>query len=353
VPLTGKAMSKPLVSIIIPSYNSIHFLDETLNSALNQSYGNIEVILVDDGSTDGTKKAFPRFESMGVKCIFQENAGGTTARNTGLTNANGEYIQFLDADDVLHREKIEKQILMMDSEDSELSFTLWNCFSNDINEGNKFQFSPMGQFNHIDFSRKWTGEELMISFGTDDWWIPTVAWLTKLSLIRKAGYWNPSVYPNEDGEYFSRILFFSEKVICIDKVLAHYRVLDSESTSTLNSEKKILGAFKSWQLIHALVATSSNPKLLSYPKNAYRFLYYRSIWVYPNTAKIIAKEFDRIEENCFSKKGRWFSWFANIFGLHRTFRMDYILYRAFQRCLSAKKMKNILRFKKNNEGMGT
>lgn len=309
-------MPPPLVSIIIPSHNSLHTLDETLESAVNQSYENIEVILVDDGSTDDTKRFFTRFEKMDIKCIFQENSGGSSARNTGLSNAKGEYVQFLDADDVLHQDKIKKQIQAMDKEDSELSFSVWRCFSDDIHSGNARQLSLLDQYSHVDYSRKRTGKELMISFGTDDWFVPTVAWLTKTSLIRKAGFWNPSVKPNEDGEYFSRVLFFSNKVTCVDEVLAFYRVLESESTSTLNSKQKILGSFKSWQLIHALVNTSSNTHLLSYPKNAYRILYNIGIAIYPREAKIIAREFDKIEEACFLPEKKLYLWLIDMFGLH-------------------------------------
>ncbi len=93
------AAAMPLVSIVIPCYNQAHFLAEAIRSVEEQTYGNVEVILVDDGSTDdiGTVVAeFPR-----VRCIRQENRGLSAARNTGIAHSRGEFLIFLDADDRL------------------------------------------------------------------------------------------------------------------------------------------------------------------------------------------------------------------------------------------------------------
>src|SRR5580693_6033635 len=101
---------KPLVSILIPAYNAQAWIQSTLDSALNQDYPNIEVILVNDGSTDQTLAIAKRYESKSVKMVDQPNAGGPAARNVALTHSQGDYIQWLDHDDLLDRHKINEQL---------------------------------------------------------------------------------------------------------------------------------------------------------------------------------------------------------------------------------------------------
>jgi len=99
----------PLVSIIIPCYNTEKYIAEAIESALNQTYQNIEVIVVDDGSTDASVEIIQSFGDR-LKFDIIEHKGACAARNLGLSMSQGDYIQFLDADDVLVKEKIEIQL---------------------------------------------------------------------------------------------------------------------------------------------------------------------------------------------------------------------------------------------------
>src|SRR5262245_2008001 len=100
----------PLVSILIPAYNAERWIAETLQSALGQTWGRKEIIVVDDGSSDGTLAAALRFESNEVRVVMQPNQGAAAARNKALSLSQGDYIQWLDADDLLAPDKISKQI---------------------------------------------------------------------------------------------------------------------------------------------------------------------------------------------------------------------------------------------------
>lgn len=106
---------RDLVSIIIPTYNGNKFIQETLKNCLNQSYDKIEIIVVDDGSTSINMKKFLKcyIDEKKIKYIYQENSGLSSARNTGLKNASGEFIQFLDDDDLLDKYKIELQVKVL------------------------------------------------------------------------------------------------------------------------------------------------------------------------------------------------------------------------------------------------
>jgi glycosyltransferase involved in cell wall biosynthesis len=98
-----------LVTTIIPAFNAERFIDEAVESALAQTYTGIEVIVVDDGSTDGTAHRLAKYGSR-IRCVHQENRGPAAARNHGIRLASGSLIAFLDADDVWMREKIERQV---------------------------------------------------------------------------------------------------------------------------------------------------------------------------------------------------------------------------------------------------
>ncbi|MBF7115611.1 glycosyltransferase family 2 protein [Pediococcus pentosaceus] len=101
-----------LVSIVIPIYNVEDFLESCLNSVKNQSYKDIEVLLVDDGSKDNSKKICDEFIEIDdrFKYVYQKNSGVSSARNNGMRNARGEYITFVDGDDYLDKDHIEKMV---------------------------------------------------------------------------------------------------------------------------------------------------------------------------------------------------------------------------------------------------
>lgn len=100
----------PLISVIIPTYNRAHCLMQAYESVVAQSYDNIEVIIVDDGSTDDTAHVVEGITSESVRYIWQENSGPSQARNTGIRNTTGQYIAFLDSDDVWLPGKLRKQM---------------------------------------------------------------------------------------------------------------------------------------------------------------------------------------------------------------------------------------------------
>jgi len=112
--MPNKLDKTPKVSVIIPTYNSAQYICETLDSVLAQTYKDYEIIVVDDGSTDNTREVLKPYMSK-IKYIYKENGGPASARNVGIKNARGEYIAFLDSDDIWLPEKLEKQIEYLQS----------------------------------------------------------------------------------------------------------------------------------------------------------------------------------------------------------------------------------------------
>jgi glycosyltransferase involved in cell wall biosynthesis len=119
----------PLVSIIIPTYNREHILKDAINSALKQTYSNKQIIVVDDGSIDGTRDVVNQFTE--IKYIYQENGGQGKARNTGLLHAHGVYIASLDSDDVWNPDFLEQCIEMLENHQLSFVFANWTQYSSD------------------------------------------------------------------------------------------------------------------------------------------------------------------------------------------------------------------------------
>ena len=105
-------MDKGLVSIITPCYNGAKYVAETIESVINQTYKKWEMIIVDDGSKDKSAEIIKTYvnKDSRIKYIYQNNAGSAAARNNGIRRAQGQYIALLDADDVWHKDFLEKQI---------------------------------------------------------------------------------------------------------------------------------------------------------------------------------------------------------------------------------------------------
>lgn len=116
-------MSYALVSVIIPVYNVEKYLDRCMECVLNQTYKNLEIILVDDGSTDSSSKLCDEYEKKDnrIMVIHKENGGLSSARNTGISVANGDYIVFVDSDDVIHRQMIQILLYHIECEGIEIA----------------------------------------------------------------------------------------------------------------------------------------------------------------------------------------------------------------------------------------
>ncbi len=111
-----------MVSVIIPTYNRAGSILRSVNSVLKQSYSDIEVIVVDDGSTDNTKDILSAVSDKRLKYIYQENQGACVARNNGVSISTGDYIAFHDSDDEWHYDKLEKQIHVIESTNADIVF---------------------------------------------------------------------------------------------------------------------------------------------------------------------------------------------------------------------------------------
>lgn len=214
--------SEMKVSIIIPMYNAEKFIRQTLECALNQTYPFLEIIIVDDGSSDASIAIVSEYLSDKVKLVCQPNGGASVARNTGLVHATGEYIQYLDADDLLSPDKIANQMALakLNSYNSHLLFYCYGVFF----EQDIHACTHANAFKEEHYTKP---VDLLVDLFTQHKAIWVHAYLTPRFLIEQAGGWNPSCFPNDDGEFFSRVIMSSSSVIYDDTSLVYYRYTPS------------------------------------------------------------------------------------------------------------------------------
>ncbi|MDT0632213.1 glycosyltransferase family 2 protein [Rubrivirga litoralis] len=210
-------MSDPLVSVLVTAYNAEPWLAETLGSALAQTYPNVEVVVVDDGSTDGTLRVARGFEGPRVQVVGQVNAGACAARNRALAESNGDLVQYLDADDLLAPDKIERQVARLrDEPEGTVASGPWARFRErpgDLGRGGE---------------AGWEDYEPAVDFLVQSWspgggMMPNFGWLTPRPLVDAAGPWDERLRKNQDGEFFARVLAQAARVAFCPGAWGYYR----------------------------------------------------------------------------------------------------------------------------------
>jgi glycosyltransferase involved in cell wall biosynthesis len=210
----------PTVSILVAAYNAEPYLAATLDSALTQTHPPAEVVVVDDGSTDGTLSVARRFEEAHperIRVIEQENAGACAARNRAFNESTGDFIQFLDSDDLLHPEKLERQLRRLSGEpDGTVATGPWVRFYGDLSTADHAWVAP--DFRDYEPATDW-----LIQSWEGRGTIPLHAWLIPRAVAERAGPWDEALLRNQDGEYAARLLVAARKIAFTEGAWAYYR----------------------------------------------------------------------------------------------------------------------------------
>jgi glycosyltransferase involved in cell wall biosynthesis len=234
-------MRSPTVSVVIAAYNAGCFLPETLASVFNQTYSNHEIIVVDDGSTDGTREALRPYEGQ-ISYLYQENRGPSAARNTGIRAARGNYIAFLDADDLWSRDKLTLQVDFMEQNpEIGLVFSDMEEFDHDKTLcrsllGTSFFAAEMFSGRRVsDATRKLLAEDF----------IPTSTVLIRQRCFSKTGLFDESLYFAEDRELWLRVAA-SFPMAVLPVVLGRKRNHDFNLTKK-SAEKTLRARVRIWE----------------------------------------------------------------------------------------------------------
>ncbi len=243
-------MIKTLVSVIIPAYNVEGYIEKTIESVLNQTYRNIEIIVVNDGSTDKTKEiAHNILKNSGVnfKIINQTNQGVSVARNVGIENASGDYIKFLDGDDRLHPSSIE--LLLNKALEKNVGIVFGGQDVITFNGKVIYKYENMYKY-------KWETEsykKAIIDFLTGETYISVNSSLISSKLIKENNIkFTKGAKYSEDIEFLAKVIYYSKSISClsITTVLSVYRPTSSTKQATLSvfhnvgSVKRLIKFFK-------------------------------------------------------------------------------------------------------------
>jgi len=208
---------KPLVSILIPAYNAEEWIAETIRSAIAQTWPRKEVIVVDDGSCDRTREVAQAFASKEVKVVTKENEGAAAARDHAWQLSQGDYIQWLDADDLLAPDKIQRQLSALRESDSKkvLLSSSWAHFAYRYRRAVFVPTRLWQDLSPVEWLLRKMGENLHMQ---------TATWLTSRELTAAAGPWDRRLSSDDDGEYFCRVLLESKGTRFVSDARVFYRL---------------------------------------------------------------------------------------------------------------------------------
>lgn len=214
----------PRVSVIIPTYNQARFVSATVQSILNQTYKDLETIVVIDGSTDDTKIQLEKFGNK-IKVVEQERSERAIARNNGVKHSSGEYIAFVDSDDIWKPNKLEKQIPVL--EENEETVLVYSACERVDEYGNNIKRAKRQTQG---YSGKVFEKLLLRNF------VVSATPVVRREIFEKSEGFITKYVPYEDWELWLRLSAFG-KFIFIDSPLASYRIHPMQTVKLVTAEK--------------------------------------------------------------------------------------------------------------------
>lgn len=233
-------MTPPLVSVLIPCYNASRWIQETIESALAQTWPNIEVIVVNDGSKDDSRQILEGYAPRGVVVIDQPNRGQTAALNRCLSAARGDFIQYLDADDLLAPYKIELQMQRLKDNPDSIAIAEWARFRDDPAAA---KFEP-----DVTWQDMTPVDWLVANWRTGGGMMYPAMWLLPRKLVESIGPWKEDLTLINDTDYFTRAVLAAKRVLFCQGARTYYRSGIAGSLSGLKSRKGWESQFKVTEL---------------------------------------------------------------------------------------------------------
>jgi glycosyltransferase involved in cell wall biosynthesis len=301
---------KPLISILIPAYNAEGWIADSVRSAIAQTWPHKEIIVVDDGSKDRTAETARRFASKEVTVVSVKNQGAASARNHALRISQGDYIQWLDADDLLAPDKIERQLMALRDRENKriLLSSPWAPFYYRTRSARFVNTSLCQDLSPLEWLVRKMGENLHMQ---------TATWLTSRELADAAGPWDTRLLSDDDGEYFCRVLLASDGTQFVSGPGVFYRVTGSSRLSSIGySDKKKDAMLVSLKLhIQYLISLEESERVrhacLAYLQNWYEFFYPERSDLVSELQTLAAQLNGRLE----APHLRWkYAWMEPLFG---------------------------------------
>ncbi len=293
-------MEPVLISIIVPTYNRADLLPETLDSVLSQSYENWECIIVDDGSSDHTPEIAERYVQKDARFKFfqrpaDRKSGGNGARNFGFLKSNGKYIKWLDSDDLIAKDLLQKEAQLLSHENPDLIVCSWIYFDS--------ANTNFPERNRLVKAAPKNGMDLLNKMGELGEFTPPPSYLIKREIVYLAGLWNENLRNNQDGEFSFRFLNYCTSIKYIDTIGTIVRKDSAEKAMQKQKSGNMEARLKSWQCIEGMIAARENPQQLGAYIEGHQSILYHEL---KNTGnwKLILKFRDFFRKNIKLEKSR-------------------------------------------------
>lgn len=306
--------TNPLVSIIMPAYNASAYIAEAIESVLDQTWTNWELIIVDDGSTDDTLQIAQQYVAKDnrIQVYHQSNQGVSSARNNALQYIQGDFVQYLDSDDVLDVEKLSSHInIIQEKSFTEHDLTYGICY-NLTSDGRKKQTVMHELYKNYDNAldaQVAILENHFISF-------PYSTYLLPRPIVEQVGLWNPMLNRAEDSEYMLRVLSKVRSLWYVSQSIFYYREVDgSLSRRSLTQNQMVSEMIVSQSMADVLLSMKDNSSAIRACEIHYTDVL--TAW-YPQN-KFVVKDILKamkargLKFN-FENRGRLFHILKNVFG---------------------------------------
>ncbi len=244
-----------IVSVIIPTYNRSSLLIDSLRSVAKQSLHNLECIIIDDGSADDTEDIVNSFIEKDSRFKYFKRSseyaiGACGSRNMGFDLSNGKYIQYLDDDDLLSRDKLELQVNNLEDQKSKNVFTTcdWDVY------WESKDFEPKNIFNN---QKKILADEYLDKLAENETFIPYHTFLIPRNVVKNAGLWNVDLTINDDAEFMLRILLNSDGLINTKDCYVLYRTHNENRLSSSYNKDSLKSILKSYDIMSSNLSLRS------------------------------------------------------------------------------------------------
>jgi glycosyltransferase involved in cell wall biosynthesis len=310
--------NQPLVSVVIAAYNADKYILEAVNSVLKQTYTRLELIVVNDGSSDGTKDIVDSIEDPRLVSLNQMNKGQDAAFNHGYRKSKGDFIKFFDADDYLSANMIDEQIKAIETYPEYVAYApLGRFFNDDLNTAKFIDHAYYRDANALDFlTSDYAGPMLQCG-----------SMLMHRSLIDKSGLWNEDLILFNDTEFFTRILLRSKGVKITNKAKLYYRSGLSTSLTAQKQRRFFESTKKAIELIEKhVLAVENSPRTRALIANLYQMRVYDMYPLFKDLAQHHQRRIEALGGSTYRlKSGKVFNLISSIFGwkVARTMQLIY------------------------------
>ncbi|WP_338243116.1 glycosyltransferase family 2 protein [Aurantiacibacter hainanensis] len=279
-------MTSPLISVCMPCFNAEAHVATALDSVLAQTWSQIEIIAVNDGSTDRTGEILESYRALGVHVLHQQNKGQCSAANNAFAQAKGELIKFFDADDILAPDMIELQVASLSGRHDAIAMGEWARFYSEPSEA---EFQPLPMYRNAEPSEwltaEWSHGEPMMQ---------CALWLIPRNLIEQADGWDERLSLINDFEFFTRLLLKAQEIVYARDARLYYRSGIEGSLSGQKSRKAVESQFLSLTLgVGHLLKCEDNPRTRRACANILKAFDYEH---YPHHPDLRAKICARVAE---------------------------------------------------------